>query len=87
MATTRRFLEEAEVNEIAQRRSRAGDMDQDVFDLIFTVRSLRRESGDAQMRIIVLGIQDAIKAHGPITKESVTSAAKRVYGRLRGIRV
>lgn len=84
-AVTRRFLEEYDLNEIALRR--ATDNDADVFDLIFTIRKLRREPSDVRVRLIVLGIKDAIAVHGPITKESVSSAAKRVYGRLRGIRI
>jgi hypothetical protein len=85
MSATRRFLEEEDVNEIAQRR--AVDADPDVYDLIFTIRKTRREPTNAMMRPIVWGLQDAIHAHGPITRESVSSAAKRVYGRLRGIRI
>lgn len=81
----RRFLEEDDLNEIALRR--AADADPDVFDLIFTVRKLRREPHSAAVKPIVFGLQDAIKAHGPITKEHIGSAAKRVFGRLRGIRV
>lgn len=84
-AVTRRFLEDDDLNEIAKRR--ANDGDADVFDLIFTIRKLRREPAAVMMRLIALGLQDAIHAHGPITRESVSSAAKRVYGRLRGIRI
>lgn len=82
---TRKFLEEPDVNEIARRRSLDGDSD--VYDLIFTIRKMRREPQEAAMRTIVLGLQDAIHAHGDITKEWVSSAAKRVYGRLRGVRL
>lgn len=81
----RRFLEEPDVNEIAKRRALEGDSD--VFDLIFTIRKMRREPTNATMRTIVLGLQDAIHAHGAITSEWVSSAAKRVYGRMRGVRV
>lgn len=91
--TTRRYLEDSEVNEIARRTPRDSS---DTFDLIFTVRKMRRELEVAQgtrnptelmMKTICLGIQDAIVVHGPITKEWVSSAAKRVYGRLRGIKL
>lgn len=81
----RRFLEEDDLNEIALRR--ASDADADVFDLIFTVRKMRREPTAVMMRPIFLGLQDAIYAHGPITREWIGSAAKRVYGRLRGIKI
>lgn len=84
-AVTRRFLEEDDLNEIASRH--VADVESDVFDLIFTVRNLRRQPSTVMMRPIVYGLRDAITAHGPITKGSISSAAKRVYGRLRGIRI
>lgn len=85
MRVKRKFLEEADVNEIARRRAVEGDPD--LFDLIFTIRRLRREPQAVAMKTIVLGLQDAIHAHGAITKDWVSSAAKRVYGRMRGVRV
>lgn len=87
----RKFLEEADLNEIAQRRVKE---DEDIFNLIFTVRVLRgkydkdKDKEQAHLLTIIRGLQDYLYAHGrPITKENAASAAKRVVGRLRGIKI
>lgn len=44
---------------------------------------------DVRARIekaIVGALQSTIDAHGPITKENCSSAAKRIYGALKGER-
>ncbi len=37
-------------------------------------------------RAIAGALRDAIHAHGPITKRNHSSAAKRIYGTLKGLR-
>lgn len=40
---------------------------------------------DPLMRRIIGGLKSAINDHGPVTKELISSAAKRIYGNLKGI--
>lgn len=45
---------------------------------------MKKEKTDKQRihRIVVGGLRDAIKTHGPITKKLIGSAAKRISGTL-----
>lgn len=88
----RRLLTAEEINEIAQRHDPSED---DIFDLIFTARSLQKEIDDLcgddpiqerLIRTVMYGLDHAIRDHGPITREWRFSAAKRIYSRIRGTR-
>lgn len=85
----RKFLTPDEVNEIAKR---AGG-NSDVYDLVFTVRSLYQENLELRgslpldsglMSTVSHGLLHALRDHGPITRENLASAAKRICGRLQG---
>jgi hypothetical protein len=39
---------------------------------------------DEMSKAVIAGLKAAINDHGPITREFITSAAKRIVGRLRG---
>lgn len=88
MKKLRKFLTDEELNDIASKYNPVTDTD--IFNLLFTTRTLRAQvdkgNEELQLLTIVRGLQDAIHEHGPITRDYVSSAAKRIRGRMRGIK-
>ena len=46
---------------------------------------LRPMDHDRLLRVVSGALKDAIESHGPITKDSVPSAAKRILGSVAGV--